>query len=44
MGEALLINPNDKAQIAAAIKKAIEMPLEEQMERISALQKSSETL
>lgn len=38
MGEALLINPNDKAQIAAAIKKAIEMPLEEQMERISALQ------
>ncbi len=38
MGEALLINPNDKAQIASAIKKAIEMPVEEQTERITALQ------
>ncbi len=38
MGEALLINPNDKAQIASAIKKAIEMPAEEQTERITALQ------
>jgi trehalose 6-phosphate synthase/phosphatase len=39
MSEALIINPNDKAQIAAAIKKAIEMPLEEQIERNTILQK-----
>jgi trehalose 6-phosphate synthase/phosphatase len=39
MSEALIINPNDKAQIAAAIKTAIEMPLEEQIERNSILQK-----
>lgn len=39
MSEALIINPNDKAQIAQAIKKAIEMPLEEQIERNTALQK-----
>jgi trehalose 6-phosphate synthase/phosphatase len=39
MSEALLINPNDKAQIALAIKTALEMPLEEQKERNSILQK-----
>ncbi len=39
MGEALIINPNDKAQIAQSIKKAIEMPLDEQIERNTALQK-----
>ncbi len=39
MSEALIINPNDKAQIAAAIQTAIEMPLEEQIERNSILQK-----
>jgi trehalose 6-phosphate synthase/phosphatase len=39
MSEALIINPNDKAQIALAIKKAIEMPLEEQIERNAILQK-----
>ncbi len=39
MSEALIINPNDKAQIAAAIKKAIEMPLDEQIERNTYLQK-----
>src|SRR6056297_2616509 len=39
MSEALIINPNDKAQIAAAIKTALEMPEEEQMERNNILQK-----
>lgn len=39
MSEALLINPNDRAQIALAIKTALEMPLEEQKERNSILQK-----
>ena len=39
MSEALIINPNNKSQIAAAIKTAIEMPLEEQQERNSILQK-----
>ncbi|MFW6371486.1 MAG: bifunctional alpha,alpha-trehalose-phosphate synthase (UDP-forming)/trehalose-phosphatase, partial [Bacteroidota bacterium] len=39
MGEALIINPNDKAQIAQSIKKAIEMPVDEQIERNTALQK-----
>jgi trehalose 6-phosphate synthase/phosphatase len=39
MSEALIINPNDMAQIAANIKKAIEMPYEEQVERNTVLQK-----
>jgi len=39
MSEALIINPNDKKQIAKAIETALEMPLEEQMERNSILQK-----
>ena len=39
MSEAIIINPNDKAQIAAAIKNAIEMPYEEQVERNTVLQK-----
>jgi trehalose 6-phosphate synthase/phosphatase len=39
MSEALIINPNDKAQIALAIKKAIEMPVEEQIESNAILQK-----
>ncbi len=38
MSEALIINPNDKAQIAETIKKAIEMPAEEQVERNTILQ------
>ncbi len=38
MSEALIINPNNKSQIAAAIKTAIEMPVEEQIERNSILQ------
>ncbi|WP_372933934.1 bifunctional alpha,alpha-trehalose-phosphate synthase (UDP-forming)/trehalose-phosphatase, partial [Mariniphaga sediminis] len=39
MSEALIINPNDRAQIAEAIKRAIEMPLDEQIERNTVLQK-----
>lgn len=39
MSEALIINPNDRAQIAEAIKRAIEMPLDEQVERNTVLQK-----
>jgi trehalose 6-phosphate synthase/phosphatase len=39
MAEAVIINPNDKAEIAAAIKKALEMTPEEQIERNSILQK-----
>jgi trehalose 6-phosphate synthase/phosphatase len=39
MSEALIINPNDRKQIAEAIKTAIEMPLQEQIERNSYLQK-----
>ncbi|GAA0870884.1 bifunctional alpha,alpha-trehalose-phosphate synthase (UDP-forming)/trehalose-phosphatase [Gangjinia marincola] len=39
MNEALLINPNNFEEFAATIKKAIEMPLEEQQSRIKILQK-----
>ncbi len=39
MSEALIINPNDRAQIAAAIKTALEMPVEEQIERNTILQR-----
>jgi trehalose 6-phosphate synthase/phosphatase len=39
MSEAIIINPNNKAQIAAAIETAIEMPVEEQIERNAILQK-----
>ena len=38
MSEALIINPHDRVQIAKNIKKAIEMPLEEQIERNQYLQ------
>ena len=38
MSEALIINPNDRAQIAKAIETAIEMPVEEQIERNTILQ------
>jgi trehalose 6-phosphate synthase/phosphatase len=38
MSEAIIINPNDRAQIAAAIQTAIEMPVEEQIERNTILQ------
>ncbi|NJB37976.1 bifunctional alpha,alpha-trehalose-phosphate synthase (UDP-forming)/trehalose-phosphatase [Croceivirga sp. JEA036] len=39
MSEALLINPNNFEQQAQALKQAITMPLEEQQERNSLLQK-----
>jgi trehalose 6-phosphate synthase/phosphatase len=39
MSEALLINPNDRAQIAAAIKTALEMTDAEQLDRNTSLQK-----
>jgi len=42
MSEALIINPNNTAQIAEAIKTAIEMPAEEQAERISIMQQRLE--
>src|SRR5690606_2768219 len=38
MNEALLINPNNFDQIAQTLKKAIEMPLEEQQKRMEILQ------
>jgi len=33
MGEALIVNANNKEKIVSAIKQALEMPIEEQMER-----------
>ena len=36
--EAVLINPNDRGEIAIAIKNALEMPLEEQKSRIEKMQ------
>ncbi|HEY7166245.1 MAG TPA: bifunctional alpha,alpha-trehalose-phosphate synthase (UDP-forming)/trehalose-phosphatase [Candidatus Binatia bacterium] len=37
--DALIINPNDRAQIATALKTALEMPLAEQVRRNTAMQK-----
>ena len=39
MGEALIVNPNNKAAIVAAIKEALEMPENEQIERNKLMQK-----
>ena len=39
LGEALLINPNSREEIAEAIKQALEMPLDEQKRRNAAMQK-----
>jgi len=39
LGEALIINPNDRADIAAALKRALEMPPEEQKGQIEAIQR-----
>ncbi|MBN1118363.1 MAG: bifunctional alpha,alpha-trehalose-phosphate synthase (UDP-forming)/trehalose-phosphatase [Bacteroidales bacterium] len=39
MSEAIIINPNNFGEIANAIKEAIEMPVEEQNEKIKILQK-----
>ncbi len=37
MGEALIVNPNDRVGIAAAIRRALEMPEEEKIERITRI-------
>ncbi len=39
MSEALIINPNNKRELADAIKMALEMPEEEQIQRNTVLQK-----
>jgi len=39
LGEAITVNPNDKEEVAEAIKEALEMPDEEQIERNSIMQK-----
>ncbi|MFZ2455102.1 MAG: bifunctional alpha,alpha-trehalose-phosphate synthase (UDP-forming)/trehalose-phosphatase [Candidatus Altiarchaeia archaeon] len=38
LGEAIIINPNHKEEIALAIKEALEMPTEEQIKRNRAMQ------
>jgi len=38
LGEALIVNPNNKASIVAAIKEALEMPENEQIERNRLMQ------
>ncbi|MCU0846749.1 MAG: bifunctional alpha,alpha-trehalose-phosphate synthase (UDP-forming)/trehalose-phosphatase [Spirochaetes bacterium] len=43
LGEALIINPNDSNEIAEAIKKALEMELEEREERIQKMRKRIES-
>ncbi len=39
MGEAIIINPNNESEIADAIHQALNMPLQEQRERMKFLQK-----
>ncbi|NPV50591.1 MAG: bifunctional alpha,alpha-trehalose-phosphate synthase (UDP-forming)/trehalose-phosphatase [Candidatus Methanofastidiosum sp.] len=39
LGEALIVNPNNVEEIADAIKKALEMPIDEQIERNRIMQK-----
>jgi trehalose 6-phosphate synthase/phosphatase len=38
LGEAIIINPNNREEIAAAIKEALEMPVEEQIRRNTVMQ------
>jgi len=38
LGEAIIVNPNNRNEMVEAIKKALEMPLEEQVERNKAMQ------
>lgn len=38
LGESLLINPNDKSEIADSIRMALELPIEEQKRRNKAMQ------
>lgn len=39
LGEAIIINPNNKEEVADAIKTALKMPEKEQIERIKKMQK-----
>ena len=39
LGEAILINPNNREEIADAIREALEMPAEEQSRRLDVMQK-----
>lgn len=39
MNEAIIVNPNNLSEVSEAIKKALTMPEDEQIERFSALQK-----
>ena len=39
LGEALIVNPNNKEEIATTLKKALEMPVEEQIARNREMQK-----
>ncbi len=43
MGEALIVNPNNRAEISEAIHKALSMPEDEQKERNKALQRRLST-
>ena len=43
MGEAVIVNPNNRAEIAEAIFQSLSMPVEEQVERNTALQKRLST-
>jgi trehalose 6-phosphate synthase/phosphatase len=38
LGEAIIVNPNNKEQLADAIKQALEMPVQEQKRRIKIMQ------
>lgn len=39
LGEAIIINPSDRAGIAVALRQALEMPIPEQIKRTEAMQK-----
>ncbi|MEW6469771.1 MAG: bifunctional alpha,alpha-trehalose-phosphate synthase (UDP-forming)/trehalose-phosphatase [Bacteroidota bacterium] len=39
LGEAIIVNPTDRQQIADAIVRALDMPIEEQMARMNDMQK-----
>ncbi len=39
LGEAIILNPNDRVEIANGLKEALEMPLDEQMRRVQIMQK-----
>lgn len=39
LGEAIIINPSDRAEIAVALRQALEMPIPEQIKRTEAMQK-----